>query len=228
LASLPALLARIALAVRRATDPELIALSFAAAGIVPLDPLAILSELPVDCPDYARVRTAPTKRIDISGKRLTSPEVIAAMGGPAMAEKPDDEDAEEEEVLAPAVAESGCKGQRKLIYVISDTLPDAAETLLHPTTDVPRELSPARQMELATAWKDQHAAARRLAADDTGEEAILVEESEEEARSRGRRKRRQLEEEDEEYDEVELAPKKRKRHIKSRTPGPPPPGRKKN
>jgi hypothetical protein len=54
-------------ALRRATDPELIALSFAAAGIVPLDPRIILEELPEVCPPYARAPVARVQRLNING-----------------------------------------------------------------------------------------------------------------------------------------------------------------
>jgi hypothetical protein len=96
------MVARIALALRRATDPEIVATSFAAAGIVPFNPVLVMKNLPITCPPEVKHASASTvsTRLNINGQLLTLPSIIAAMD--KSPPQPDTLLEEDEEELAPS------------------------------------------------------------------------------------------------------------------------------
>jgi hypothetical protein len=199
---LPAMLARIALALRRATDSELAAMSFAASGIVPLDPAQVLADLPLDCESIAAATPARAQhaRRNINGKILTAPATIALMLGdtPATTDEPDIE--EELQTDSP--------GGEMVVDVddVPDEAADRDEDLPQDDVAHPQELTDEMHDQVITSWRDQ--------------QVILVEDSEDEQRSRGERKRRPQDDEDSE-EEYDMEPKKKKHSIPSPDCSPP-------
>jgi hypothetical protein len=188
-----------------------VVLSFAAAGIVPLDPILILAELPHACPEYAKVRTTATRRVDISGRCLTTPEMVSQMDGPrGLDDVRSALEAEEERDLLSESAEG--TGDAWVVYVEEGGLGEARSARPVEMTGSRNEVPEGRQQTLAYLWKSAHREARRIDTGGTEDEAITIEDSDDELQSRGRRMQRSPVARDTKamYEEEEIVLKKKK------------------